>query len=180
MSSTGIGALLAVCAAIALNGSFLMQHAGAATLRPMDARRPLATFAALLRSPLWTLGAVAGIAGWALHVAAMSEAPLSLVQAFVAGGLALAAPMAALGLRRRLSRAGAPVRRADGGGARAAVGRAARGERLRRVQRRCAGGLARGAHVRRGRARRARRRRAPAARARRRGRAALRAPRISR
>ena len=104
MSSTGIGAPLAVCAAIALNGSFLMQHAGAATLRPIDARRPLATLAALLRSPLWTLGAVAGIAGWALHVAAMSEAPLSLVQAFVAGGLALAAPMAALGLRRRLSR----------------------------------------------------------------------------
>ena len=105
MSSTGIGALLAVCAAIALNGSFLMQHAGAATLRPIDVRRPLATLAALLRSPLWTLGAVAGIAGWALHVAAMSEAPLSLVQAFVAGGLALAAPMTALGLHRRLSRA---------------------------------------------------------------------------
>jgi hypothetical protein len=81
-----------------------MQHAGAASLRPVDARRPVATLAAMLRSPLWTLGAVAGIAGWALHVAALSEAPLSLVQAFVAGGLALAAPMAAIGLRRRLSR----------------------------------------------------------------------------
>jgi hypothetical protein len=103
VSSTAIGLLLAVGAAVALNGSFLMQHAGAATLRPVDVRRPLATLATLLRSPLWTLGAIAGLAGWALHLAAMSEAPLSLVQAFVAGGLALAAPMAAIGLRRRLS-----------------------------------------------------------------------------
>jgi drug/metabolite transporter (DMT)-like permease len=37
-----------------------------------------------------------------MHVAALSRAPLSLVQAFVAGGLALAAPMAAIGLRHRL------------------------------------------------------------------------------
>jgi hypothetical protein len=42
-----------------------------------------------------------GVTGWALHIGAMREAPLSLVQAFVAGGLALSAPMAAVGLRRR-------------------------------------------------------------------------------
>lgn len=45
---------------------------------------------------------VVGIAGWALHVGALSRAPISLVQAFVAGGLVLAAPMAALGLGHRL------------------------------------------------------------------------------
>ena len=43
--------------------------------------------------------------GWALHVGAMREAPLSLVQAFVAGGLALTVPMAAFGLGRRRPRA---------------------------------------------------------------------------
>jgi len=37
-----------------------------------------------------------GLAGWALHVGAMRDAPLSLVQAFVAGGLALTVPMAAV------------------------------------------------------------------------------------
>lgn len=104
MSSTLLGALLAVGAAVALNASYLMQHAGSATLRAVDLRRPLRTLAALLRSPLWALGALLGLGGWALHIAAMSQAPLSVVQAFVAGGLALAAPMAAFGLRRRLER----------------------------------------------------------------------------
>jgi hypothetical protein len=96
------GMLLALAAAVALNGSYLLQHAGSAGLRAIDPRRPVRTLAALLRASVWTLGAVVGISGWALHIAAMREAPLSLVQAFVAGGLALAVPMAALGLRQRL------------------------------------------------------------------------------
>jgi hypothetical protein len=104
VSSTALGLLLALAAAVALNGSYLMQHAGSAESIAVDVRRPLATLASLLRSPLWTLGALVGMTGWALHVGAMREAPLSLVQAFVAGGLAIAAPMAAFGLRRRLAR----------------------------------------------------------------------------
>ena len=104
MSATAGGILLALGAAIALNGSFLIQHAGTPEM-PVDVRRPLATIGALVRSPLWLLGAVAGMSGWALHIAAMREAPLSLVQAFVAGGLALAVPMAALLLHVRPSAA---------------------------------------------------------------------------
>jgi hypothetical protein len=104
VSPTAIGILLALGAAVALNGSYLMQHAGTPATA-VDVRRPVATMLALLRSPLWLLGGVAGMSGWALHVAAMREAPLSLVQAFVAGGLALAVPMAALCLRVRPSRA---------------------------------------------------------------------------
>src|SRR5581483_8559533 len=103
MSATAIGAVLALVAAVALNASFLVQHAGSAGLDAIDARRPLATLRRLLGSPLWVLGALAGMTGWGLHVAAMREAPLSLVQAFVAGGLALAVPMAAVGLRRRIA-----------------------------------------------------------------------------
>ena len=105
MSHTTIGALLALAAAVALNGSYVMQHAGSAAAAAVDARRPLATLGGLLRSPLWTAGAAVGMTGWALHVGAMREAPLSLVQAFVAGGLALAAPMAAIGLGRRIAAA---------------------------------------------------------------------------
>jgi hypothetical protein len=103
MTPTALGLLLAFGAAVALNGSYLIQHAGSAGAVAVDARRPVRTLASLLRSPLWSLGAVVGLSGWALHIGAMREAPLSLVQAFVAGGLALTAPMAALGLRRRLA-----------------------------------------------------------------------------
>jgi hypothetical protein len=96
--------LLAFGAAIALNGGYLMQHAGSSDAIGIDLRRPVATLASLLRSPLWMLGSLAGLSGWALHIGAMRQAPLSLVQACVAGGLVLAAPMAAIGLRQRLLR----------------------------------------------------------------------------
>jgi hypothetical protein len=103
VSSTLVGLAMAVGAAVALNGSYLLQHAGSVDNLPIDPRRPVRTLAALLRAPLWTVGAVLGMSGWALHVGAMREAPLSLVQAFVAGGLVLAVPMAAVGLRERLA-----------------------------------------------------------------------------
>jgi drug/metabolite transporter (DMT)-like permease len=102
MSSLGLGLALAGAASLALNGSYLLQHAGSVRAPAVDARRPLATVVSLLRSRLWATGAAVGIAGWGLHVAALSHAPLSLVQAFVAGTLALIAPIAARMLRQRL------------------------------------------------------------------------------
>src|SRR5947209_5662666 len=102
MSSLAFGLALAGLASLALNGSYLLQHAGSVSAPAVDARRPLATVCSLLRSRLWATGAAVGIAGWALHIAALSRAPLSLVQAFVAGTLALAAPIAARMLRQHL------------------------------------------------------------------------------
>jgi len=104
MTATTTGVLLAIAAAVALNASYLMQHAGSSATAAIDARRPVATLVALLRSPIWAAGGAVGLTGWGLHIGALREAPLSLVQAFVAGGLALTAPMAALGLRRRPAR----------------------------------------------------------------------------
>jgi hypothetical protein len=101
MNQTSIGIGLAICAAVALNASYLVQHAGSSSAAAIDPRRPLATLGSLLRSPIWAAGGAIGVTGWALHIGAMRDAPLSLVQAFVAGGLALTAPMAAIGLRRR-------------------------------------------------------------------------------
>jgi multidrug transporter EmrE-like cation transporter len=98
-----IGPLLAIAAAVALNGSYLLQHAGSVHAVAISPLRPVRTFASLLRSPLWAVGAVAGVSGWALHVAALRHAPLSIVQAFVAGGLALTVPAGALALHQRLS-----------------------------------------------------------------------------
>ena len=102
MSSVALGLVLARGASVALNAGFLLQHAGSVTAAAISPWRPVATLRALLGSPAWAVGLVAGLAGWGMHVAALSFAPLSLVQAFVAGGLALTVPMAAIGLKHRV------------------------------------------------------------------------------
>lgn len=101
MSGLMIGLALAVGAALALNGGYLLQHAGAAGAPAITALRPVATLRGLLTSRLWALGGAVGMLGWALHVLALSRAPLSLVQAFVAGGLALSVPLSAPILGRK-------------------------------------------------------------------------------
>jgi hypothetical protein len=102
VSGLAVGIVLAVAASIALNGSYLLQHAGAIGAAAVNPWRPLATLRALLRSPLWAAGALVGMTGWALHVGALARAPISIVQAFVAGGIALTVPMAALGCHHRV------------------------------------------------------------------------------
>lgn len=101
MSALFLGLALAVGAAVALNGSYLLQHVGAAGAPAISALRPITTMRGLLGSRLWAIGAAAGMLGWGMHVLALSKAPLSLVQAFVAGGLALTVPLSARILRRR-------------------------------------------------------------------------------
>ena len=125
-----IGMLLALAAAVALNASYLMQHAGSSAAAAIDPRRPVAhARPRCCARPAGRSARSSALTGWALHIGAMREAPLSLVQAFVAGGLALTVPMAAIGLRpapRARRDAGA---RADGARAGAAVDRAAGGGR---------------------------------------------------
>lgn len=104
MSALALGLGLALLASAALNGSYLLQHAGSRDAPEVDVRRPLRTFLGLLRSRVWSAGLVAGLLGWALHVGALAHAPLSLVQAFAVGGLALAVPVGARVLRERLAR----------------------------------------------------------------------------
>src|SRR5437764_11815475 len=103
MSPLAIGLALAVLASLALNLSFLIQHAGAADAPAITVRRPLRTMRGLLASRLWVAGGALGMTGWGLHVAALAHAPLSLVQAFVAGGIALVAPVARRTLGERLA-----------------------------------------------------------------------------
>src|SRR5437763_334148 len=104
MTALSVGLTLAVIASLALNGSYLLQHAGSIRVPIVDPRHPIGTFVSLLTAPLWFAGLVLGLTGWALHVAALTRAPLSLVQAFVAGGLALTVPAARRWLRRPLGR----------------------------------------------------------------------------
>jgi hypothetical protein len=91
-----IGLSLALLASLGLNAGYVLQHRGSATAPAIDPRRPVRTMGALLRSRWWLAGGLLGCTGWALHVAAVSRAPLSLVQAFVAGGMVLALPLAAV------------------------------------------------------------------------------------
>lgn len=94
ISGVWVGLALALTASLALNLGYLLQHRGAATAEPVTPRHPVATLHGLLASGPWLIGLGLGLTGWGLHVAALSHAPLSLVQAFVAGGLVLCVPLA--------------------------------------------------------------------------------------
>jgi hypothetical protein len=87
--SVQIGLLLALATAFASVLGFLYKHRGAVASPRVDMRRPLRTSFALFRNPWYTLGILIAIGGWAFHVGALALAPISLVQATIAGGLVL-------------------------------------------------------------------------------------------
>jgi len=85
------GLALALVGAVLIDGGYALQHAHASRLPPLSLRRLLRSFVLLLRSGRWSLGFFGGLAGWALYVAALELAPLSLVQAVSAAGVAVLA-----------------------------------------------------------------------------------------
>ncbi|HXF97506.1 MAG TPA: hypothetical protein VNJ46_02715, partial [Gaiellaceae bacterium] len=92
MSETVTGGLaLALGSAAALNWGFFRQHVAASSLPRLSVSRPVFSLGLLFRNPSWLSGFVAGLVGWALYVAALRLAPLSLVQAVSAGGIGVLA-----------------------------------------------------------------------------------------
>jgi len=89
-----IGILLALACALATNIGFLFKHRGACAAPKVDVRRPLRCARELFRSRLFAIGMVIATGAWIFHVAAMAVAPLSIVQAVLAGGVVLLAVMA--------------------------------------------------------------------------------------
>jgi drug/metabolite transporter (DMT)-like permease len=89
-----LGILLALACAFATNLAFLYKHRGACAAPPVDIRCPLQSAKALWSQPWFAIGMGVGAGAWVLHVAAISFAPLSIVQAVLAGGLVLLAVMA--------------------------------------------------------------------------------------
>jgi len=87
--SVQIGLLLALATAFASVLGFLYKHRGAVASPEVDMRKPLSTSFALFKNPWYTLGIVIAIVGWGFHVGALALAPISLVQATIAGGLVL-------------------------------------------------------------------------------------------
>lgn len=69
----------------------LCKHRGANQADDVCIKSPLRSAQALFRSRWWTIGFVVAALAWGLHVAAIAVAPLSLVQAVIAGGIVLLA-----------------------------------------------------------------------------------------
>ena len=90
-AAAAAGLVLALGSTAALNWGFFTQHGAAEAMPPLSVRHPLASLRLLAASRRWLAGFVVGLAGWALYVAALKLAPLSLVQAVSAGGLGLLA-----------------------------------------------------------------------------------------
>jgi hypothetical protein len=64
----------------------LLKHRGCQRVAPVEIRRPLQSARGLARSPWFALGWGVAAVAWLVHVAALSLAPMSLVQAALAGG----------------------------------------------------------------------------------------------
>jgi hypothetical protein len=103
--STGeaAGLVLALASTICLNWGFYRQHGTASGLPELSLSRPLESLRLLFTNLRWLAGFVVGLAGWALYVAALRLAPLSLVQAVSAGGIGLLALLVTRATGERLS-----------------------------------------------------------------------------
>ncbi len=92
--AVGVGLVCALLSALGTNLAFLFKQWGAVAAPDVDMRHPLGSAIDLFRSRWWSIGwAVAG-AAFALHVAALSLAPISIGQAVLAGGLVFLAVLA--------------------------------------------------------------------------------------
>ena len=81
------GILLALLCALTTNLGFLFKHRGACAAPDVSLKHPVASAAGLFRSKWFAVGMLVAIGAWVLHVAALAMAPLSVVQAVIAGGL---------------------------------------------------------------------------------------------
>jgi drug/metabolite transporter (DMT)-like permease len=89
-----LGILLALLCAFASNLGFFFKHRGCREAPRVDIRHPLRTAKGLWTSKWFAIGMGVGGTGWLLHVAAISVAPLSVVQVVLSGGVVLIAVMA--------------------------------------------------------------------------------------
>lgn len=93
MGSVETGIALALVAALIANLASLFKHRGCQRVAPIHIRRPLRAARDLARSRWFAAGWGLAAAAWLLHVAALSMAPISIVQAVLAGGAVTLAVM---------------------------------------------------------------------------------------
>jgi drug/metabolite transporter (DMT)-like permease len=89
-----IGIALAALCAFTTNLAFLYKHRGACAAPCVDVRHPVRSGVGLFRSRWFALGMLVAVGAWLFHVVALAMAPMSVVQAVLAGGVVMLAVMA--------------------------------------------------------------------------------------
>jgi multidrug transporter EmrE-like cation transporter len=92
--AVGVGLFCALLSALGTNLAFLFKHRGAVAAPAVNMRHPLRSAADLFRSRWWSIGWGVAAVAFALHVAALTLAPISIGQAVLAGGLVFLAVLA--------------------------------------------------------------------------------------
>jgi drug/metabolite transporter (DMT)-like permease len=92
--AVGVGLICALFSALGTNLAFLFKHRGALAAPAVDMRHPLRSAIDLFRSKWWSIGWGVAAVAFALHVAALTLAPISIGQAVLAGGLVFLAVLA--------------------------------------------------------------------------------------
>ena len=87
-----------------MNWAYTKEHEAAAALPPLSFRHPRSSLGLLLRSRRWVIAFGAETGGWIVYVVALRLAPLSLVQAVSASGIAILALLTVRGHPSRLAR----------------------------------------------------------------------------
>jgi multidrug transporter EmrE-like cation transporter len=93
MSSVDTGIALALVAALMANAAALFKHRGCQQVALVRIDQPLRSARGLARSRWFAAGWGLAAVAWLVHVAALSLAPISLVQAVLAGGAVTLAVM---------------------------------------------------------------------------------------
>jgi drug/metabolite transporter (DMT)-like permease len=89
-----LGILLSLACAFVANLGFFYKYRGANSVASVDVRHPLRSIRTLFSSKWFAIGMIVATASWALHVAALALAPMSVVQVALAAGVVLIAVMA--------------------------------------------------------------------------------------
>jgi drug/metabolite transporter (DMT)-like permease len=104
MPPVWIGLTVAFASALVTNTAYSLEHDAVAALPPLSPRRPFRSARLVLGDRRWLAAFGAETAGWLMYVAALRLAPLSLVQAVAASGVAVLAFATARGHPSRLAR----------------------------------------------------------------------------
>jgi hypothetical protein len=86
-----LGIFLALGSAFVANVGLLCKYRGAVASPTVELSHPLRGAVGLFHSRWWVIGFGVAFVGWTLHVAALSVAPLSLVETTISGGILLLA-----------------------------------------------------------------------------------------
>ena len=89
-----LGILLALACAFVANLGFFYKYRGANSVPKVQVTHPLRSARQLYSSKWFAIGMLIAVASWGLHVAALSLAPMSVVQVALAAGMVFIAVMA--------------------------------------------------------------------------------------